>query len=565
MADILPAPPTLARPPAVREQRRLLLRARDIAWAFGAGVATACAAIVAIELTRVTSVIAVMWGANAVALVAWMSVRRSTRVDGLHVGATALGFLAANLIVGNSPVGALVFTACNTLEVTTAVVLVRRLAPRGVDLQSLTGLVRFVLAVSLLAPIVAAGAAGLYFLSDQGPARALDAALTWYLGHAIGFAVFGVFLMQLQSSAVRQRLVAKAGETAAVLSLMLAIALLAFSEGGRQMAFLVYPALLLAAVRLRLPGASAATMIIAVVSTFATIQMIGATDMTVEAAAAAVRRGQLYLVFACLPTLLVAVILDERDRFSRDAAARQAQAEAASQGKSKLLANVSHEVRTPLNAIIGFGDILLTRRLGDLNESQEDLLRTMVRSAEQLNALAQDLTDVAKAEAGKLSVSPIAMDLRTAAADVVERLQPKAQEFGATLSLQGEGALWALADPMRVAQILTNLGTNAIKYAGHAGPIVVRLYRQGPDRVRLEVEDRGPGIPVNRRGELFEPFNRLGKETGQIDGTGIGLAIARRLAELQDGQLDTENVDGGGARFWLDLPTAQPAQARSAA
>ena len=109
---------------------------------------------------------------------------------------------------------------------------------------------------------------------------------------------------------------------------------------------------------------------------------------------------------------------------------------------------------------------------------------------------------------------------------------------------------------MRVAQILTNLGTNAIKYAGHAGPILMRLYSVGSERVRVEVEDRGPGIPVERRAELFEPFNRLGKETGQIDGTGIGLAIARRLAELQDGQLDTENISGGGARFWLDLPAA---------
>ena len=554
MADVLasPSPARLARP-GERRARALLTRELTIAAITAVGLFAAAFSL--ILATRATgSPIAILWAANAVGLVGWLQQRASLRADLIHLAALTGAFLAANLAVGNSATDSAVFVGCNVLEVVAAVVLLRRLSPRGVDVHTVGGLMRFAVITPLLAPLLSATGVGAFFWVTGRPA--FDAALVWWIGHAIGFAVFGTLLMELRSGASRRFLTAHAGEAVAVLALVLAVAMVAFSPGGRPMGFLVYPVLLLAAVRLRLFGAAAGSALVAVVSTAALLHVAGGAEATAAQIAGAVQRGQLYLAFACLPTLIVAVILDERDRFARDAALKQAQAEAASQGKSKLLANVSHEVRTPLNAIIGFGDILLTRRLGELNDTQDDLLRTMIRSAEQLNALAQDLTDVAKAEAGKLSVSLVRMDLRAAAADVVERLAPKAQEFNAVLRLEGDGALFVQADPMRVAQILTNLGTNAIKYAGHAGPVTIRLYRPSDGLVRAEVEDGGPGIPSDRLGELFEPFNRLGKETGSIDGTGIGLAIARRLAELQDGRLEYEPVKSGGARFWLDLPAA---------
>ena len=563
MADVLNAAVADPLCPArSRDRVRRLILLRELGWALGTAVLTGAAALVSIELTRATSQIAILWAANAVALVAWLVARRSPRVDGLQLAATVAGFLGANLIVNGVSVGAAVFTVLDALEVAVALCLVRRVSPAGLALETLRGLVRFVVSVALVAPAPSALGVGLYFAALGRPA--VDGGLTFYFGHAIGFAVFGVFLLQLSSRYVRELFSAdRAAETLAALGLMAMVSVFAFSDSSNGMGFLVYPALMLAAVRLRLFGASAATLIVSVMSAAFLLRDVASGVLVGEAAAEMVRHSQLYVGFACLPTLAVAVILDERDGYARDAAARQAQAEIASQGKSKLLANVSHEVRTPLNAVIGFSDILLTRRLGPLNDQQEDLLKTIVRSADQLNALAQDLIDVAKAEAGKLSVAPVRMDLRVAAEDVLQRLRVKAAEHGAEIVLEGEGSLHAVADPMRVAQILTNLGTNAIKYAGHGGPVTLRLYRPAAGRVRLEVEDHGPGIPLDRRSELFEPFNRLGKESGQIDGTGIGLAIARRLAELQDGRLDYYSEPGRGARFWLDLPEAaeEPAQA----
>lgn len=552
--DVIAPSPVSPRPATTRD--RVVMRAivRDLGWAAAVSCAVFVAAAASIEFTRASGIVATLWAASAVALVGWLTARRSTRSDLAHGVGTLAALVGANLAVGNGPTTAAFFSTFSWTEVLVAVSLIRRWTPGGVRIDTLKAFTRFVVSVSFAAPL-ASTALFAGWLAVQG--RPLVEAPTFYFGHAIGFAVFGAFLLQLRSRAARQLLVgARAGETAAVFALVVAVSLFAFSDRERGLGFLVYPVLMLTAVRLRLFGAAAATVIVAVASIGFLVLQIRAGELAGAAATTALRDALLYLAFACLPTLAVAVTLDERDGWAREATAKQAQAETASQGKSKLLANVSHEVRTPLNAIIGFGDILLTRRLGDLNEGQEDLLRTMVRSADQLNALAQDLIDVAKAEAGKLSVSPVDMDLRVAAAQVVEHLQVKAREHGASITLEGGGALRAQADPMRVAQILNNLGTNAIKYAGREGPIVVRLYRCGSDRVRVEVEDQGPGIPADRRSELFEPFNRLGKETGQIDGTGIGLAIARRLAELQDGRLDYESVAGRGARFWLEVPAA---------
>ncbi len=563
-ADVIAAPPARARPTPARE--RLAARAawRELGWSAGVSCAVFVVAAASIEFTRASGLVATLWAASAVALVGWLTARRSTRGDAAHGLGALAALMAANLMVGNAPATAVALSACSWVEVLVALILIRRWSPSGARLDTLKAFTGFVVSVSFAAPL-ASTALFAGWLAVQG--RTLIEVPTFYFGHAIGFAVFGAFLLQLRTRAARQLLMGpRAGETAAVFGLVVAVSLFAFSEGGSGLGFLVYPALMLAAVRLRLFGASVATVIVAVASIGFLVMQVRSGALAGAAATTAAREALLYLAFACLPTLAVAVILDERDRWARAAVAKQAQAEAASQGKSKLLANVSHEVRTPLNAIIGFGDILLTRRLGDLNEGQEDLLRTMVRSADQLNALAQDLIDVAKAEAGKLSVAPVSMDLRAAAAQAVEHLQVKAREHGAAIVLEGGEPIFGLADPMRVAQILNNLGTNAIKYAGHDGPIAVRLYRRGDDRVRVEVEDQGPGIPTERRSELFEPFNRLGKETGQIDGTGIGLAIARRLAELQDGRLNYESTPGQGARFWLEVPAApeQAEQARAA-
>lgn len=547
MADVIADIPAAQRPSGAT------LTARDLAVAAATFAATAAFAFAAILMTRSSGNIVIVWAANAVALYGWTQARRSGRTDLLQLAATLGAFVVANLMVGTSLRGLAVYPLANTLEVCAAIVLVRRVFPGRPELDSLSGLVRFLVVVCLPAPLLSSLVVGAASWASGN--SFVDVSFSWWLGSVAGFTLVGTVLITgLREETRKLFLGPRAAEAGSVLALVGVVCLFAFSSRA-QLGFLVYPALLLAAVRLRVFGAAVAALLVWIVSVTLTLKGLGDGELTTQAAAEVVRRNQLYLGFACLPTIAVAAILNERDRWAAAAAAKQAQAEAASQGKSKLLANVSHEVRTPLNAIIGFGDILLTGRTGELNAVQTDLLRTMVSSAEQLNALAQDLIDVAKAEAGKLSVAPIPMDICKAAHDVVDRCRVKAQEHGAHLVVEDCAPMMVIGDPMRVAQILSNLTTNAIKYAGKRGPVTVRLYRIG-DRFRAEVQDHGPGIAPARHAELFEPFNRLGKETGQVDGTGIGLSIARRLAELQGGALSFETDVETGSRFWLELPAA---------
>jgi signal transduction histidine kinase len=132
-------------------------------------------------------------------------------------------------------------------------------------------------------------------------------------------------------------------------------------------------------------------------------------------------------------------------------------------------------------------------------------------------------------------------------------VKPEAAGLKWTVDAPAGGKLVAVADSVRLGQVLTNLVTNAVKYGRSGGVVILRLSRPLPDVARIEVTDRGPGIAAEKQSELFEPFNRLGMEKTTVEGHGIGLALARRLAELQNGHLGFESKPGDGARFWIDL------------
>lgn len=234
---------------------------------------------------------------------------------------------------------------------------------------------------------------------------------------------------------------------------------------------------------------------------------------------------------------------------------------ASSQAKTEFLASMSHELRTPLNAVIGFGELLRMNAAAEpLTRRQEQAVDHILSAGQHLLALIEEVLDLARIEAGKLSMSMEAVDPHLVARQVCHSLQFEAEAAGVTLrSPPVSAGFGVVADRTRLRQVLLNLVTNAIKYNRPGGEVVVELRQDtGPGKggVILSVRDTGVGIPAERMAELFQPFNRLGRETSAVPGTGIGLTVSRRLAEAMQGRLEATSREGEGSCFTVHLPLA---------
>jgi len=237
-------------------------------------------------------------------------------------------------------------------------------------------------------------------------------------------------------------------------------------------------------------------------------------------------------------------------------------AEAASAAKSEFLSSMSHELRTPLNAILGFAQLLERDRKQPLSERQLDRLRHVLRGGEHLLHLIDDILDLSRIEAGRISMSSEPVDVAEVLAEVVHTLEPMAARARIQLAAASAlpGAPRVIADRTRLAQILMNFGSNAIKYGKADGHVLFRT-EIAPGSLRVVVVDDGVGIPADKRDRIFEPFQRAGQEAGPIEGTGIGLTISKQLAELMHGSVGFKSEVGTGSEFWIDLPVDPRASA----
>jgi Signal transduction histidine kinase len=234
--------------------------------------------------------------------------------------------------------------------------------------------------------------------------------------------------------------------------------------------------------------------------------------------------------------------------------------ERANQLKSQFLANVTHELRTPLHSIISYGAFILDGFAdGSLTTEQEQDIQFIVRSAEELSQLVDDLLDLSKIEADRLEVKTEPLDLAPRLEKVVEQLKPLAQEKQLALNLEVEEALPpVLADSQRLRQVVTNLISNALKFTEHGGVTIRCSYLRRQEMLRVAISDTGIGISPAALEYIFEAFRQAdGSTTRRFGGTGLGLAIARKLIELQGGEITVESVPGEGSTFSFSLPIAQ--------
>lgn len=242
---------------------------------------------------------------------------------------------------------------------------------------------------------------------------------------------------------------------------------------------------------------------------------------------------------------------------------KNAALERANHLKSQFLATVTHELRTPLHSIISYGALLLEGFVeGELTTEQEEHIQFMVRRAEDLSRLVDDMLDLSKIEADRLEVKLEPVVLRSCLTEVVEQLKPLANNKGLSLTLEADDSLPpALADSYRLRQVALNLVSNALKFTEKGGVVIHCGRLDGYDMLRIAVQDSGIGISPAALGYIFEAFRQAdGSTTRRFGGTGLGLTIARKLIELQGGEVAVESVVGVGSTFSFTLPVVPTAK-----
>ena len=235
-------------------------------------------------------------------------------------------------------------------------------------------------------------------------------------------------------------------------------------------------------------------------------------------------------------------------------------AEQANLAKSDFLSCMSHELRSPLNAILGFAQLMDTGE-PEPTAGQKDSIDQILKAGWYLLALINEVLDLALIESGKLSLSPEPMSLVELLDDCQAMIEPQAAVNGIHVHFPPLQGFWLVrADRTRVKQVLLNLLSNAIKYNRVGGRVDISCTKPDADHTRISVQDTGDGLPPGKLAQLFQPFNRLGQEAGAQEGTGIGLVVCKRLVELMRGRIGAVSTVGVGSVFWFELETTEAMQ-----
>ncbi len=263
---------------------------------------------------------------------------------------------------------------------------------------------------------------------------------------------------------------------------------------------------------------------------------------------------------AVIGYLLIGTDISLRKHAESELKQAMAAAENANRAKSDFLSGMSHELRTPLNAILGFTQ-LIESGSPPPTVSQMRSLQQILKAGWYLLELINEILDLALIESGKVTLSREPVSLAEVLLECRAMIEPQAHKRGIAMTFpRFDVPCFLDADRTRVKQILINLLFNAVKYNRPDGSIVVEYALCSPDRVRISVRDTGSGLDPDRLAQLFQPFNRLGREAGVEEGTGIGLVVTKRLVELMGGTIGVESAVGVGSVFWIDLSVTRAPQ-----
>jgi PAS domain S-box-containing protein len=250
--------------------------------------------------------------------------------------------------------------------------------------------------------------------------------------------------------------------------------------------------------------------------------------------------------------------ITEKQQFLYQLESARAVAEKANLAKSEFLSSMSHELRTPMNSVLGFSQILMTDTVYPLTDDQMESVCQISNAGKHLLELINDVLDLSRIEAGKVELKIENLSLKDLLTDCYQLMSPRTKAAGLTLELQAFEDRIVTADEVSLKQVVLNLLSNAIKYNREGGMVSISVPALAGEQVQFAIADSGVGIPESRIAELFQPFNRLGAEQGNIEGTGVGLVITKQLLELMNGSIEVTSQPGSGTIFTVALPSGNP-------
>lgn len=247
-------------------------------------------------------------------------------------------------------------------------------------------------------------------------------------------------------------------------------------------------------------------------------------------------------------------------RQAQESIIRAREADRANQAKNEFLVRMSHELRTPLNAMLGFAQLL---EMGSLSPDQRENTDQILKAGRRLDQLIGEVLDIARIDAGQMAISLGPVPLGETVRETLALIAPLAAQAKINLDVEEADAARRdiVADQEGVRQVLLNLLSNAVKYNRPGGSVVLSFEDAPRGRIRIKVRDTGPGLSREKLDRLFSPFERLGAEQTDIEGTGLGLAFSRRLVDAMGGTLGVDSVEGTGSTFWVEfVSTRAPRQ-----